>query len=102
MLRNENIISVGTSSSRIGQQLGRTTIFPEGATSETNIITSIMIADESFIPTMDMEMIAGRNFSIDFADSLSMIINEEMMRLLKWDESIGKKISLQTGQNTTD
>ncbi len=102
LLRNKNIISVGTSSSRIGQQPGRTTIFPEGATSETNIITSIMIADESFIPTMDMEMIVGRNFSIDFADSLSMIINEEMMRLLKWDESIGKKISLQTGQNTTD
>ncbi|MDH4090690.1 MAG: ABC transporter permease [Cyclobacteriaceae bacterium] len=102
LLRNENIIAVGTSSSRIGQQLGRTTIFPEGATSETNIITSIMIADESFIPTMDMKISAGRNFSIDYDDSLSMIINEEMMRLLKWNESVGKKISLQTGQKTTD
>jgi len=102
LLRNGNITSVGTSSSRIGQQLGRTNIFPEGATSETNIITSIMIADETFLPTMDMKIAAGRNFSLAFDDSLSMIINEEMMRLLKWDEAVGKKISIQTGQNVTD
>ena len=30
LLRNENIVSAGTSSARIGQQLGRTNIFPEG------------------------------------------------------------------------
>jgi putative ABC transport system permease protein len=102
LLRNENIISVGTSSARIGQQLGRTNIFPEGSTSETNIITSIMVADEQFIPTMDMKIAAGRNFSHAYDDSLSMIINEEMMRLLKWDDAVGKKISLQSGGNTTD
>jgi putative ABC transport system permease protein len=102
LLRNRNVVSVGTSSARIGQQLGRTNIIPEGATSTTNIITSIMVADESFIPTMDMKMVAGRNFSLDYDDSLSMIINEEMMRLLKWNDAIGKKISLQTGQKATD
>ena len=102
LLSNNNIVSVGTSSTRMGQTPGRNTIFPEGADAETNIIASTMVADENFIPTMDMKMIAGRNFSLDFADSLSMIINEEMMRLLKWDEAIGKKISLQTGQEPTD
>jgi putative ABC transport system permease protein len=102
LLRNKNIISVGTSSARIGQQLGRTNIYPEGATSETNIITSIMVADESFIPTMDMKMEVGRNFSIEYDDSLSMVINEEMVRLLKWTDPIGKKIGIQTGQNPTD
>lgn len=102
LLRNKNISAVGTSSARIGQQLGRTNIVPEGATSGTNIITSVMSADESFIPAMDMEMVAGRNFSLDFDDSLSMIINEEMTRLLKWNDPVGKKISLQTGPNPTD
>lgn len=102
LLRNENIVSVGTSSSRIGQQLGRTNISPEGSTSETNIITSIMTADETFIPTMNMKMMQGRNFSIDYDDSLSMIINEEMVRLLKWNEAVGKKIVIQTGANPTD
>lgn len=97
LLRNKNILSAGTSSTRLGQQLGRTNIFPEGATSETNIITSIMAADEHFLPTLGMKTIMGRNFSPDFGDSLSMIINEEMVRLLKWEDPVGRTISLQSG-----
>lgn len=103
LLRNKNILSAGTSSTRLGQQLGRTNIFPEGATtSQTNIITSAMAADHNFIPTMGMKIIEGRNFSLDYDDSLSMIINEEMQRLLKWDVAIGRKISLQTGATRDD
>jgi putative ABC transport system permease protein len=103
LLRNPNILSVGTASSRMGQQLGRTSITPEGFEGQSsNIITSVMNADESFIPTMDMTMTAGRNFSLAYDDSLSMIINEEMVRLLKWNDPVGKKISLQTGNAPTD
>jgi putative ABC transport system permease protein len=102
LLRNENILSAGTSSTRIGQQLGRTNIFPEGSTSETNIITSIMAADENFIPTMGMKMAQGRNFSLEYSDSVSMIVNEEMLRLMKWTDAIGKKIGIQTGPNAGD
>jgi putative ABC transport system permease protein len=102
LLRNPSIKSVGTASARLGQQLGRTTIFPEGFGAESNFITSIMSADETFIPTMGMTMQAGRNFSPDFDDSLSMIINEEMLRLLKWEDGVGRKISLQSGPNPTD
>ena len=102
LLRNENILSAGTSSSRIGQQLGRTNFFPEGSTSETNIITSIMTADENFIPTMEMKMSQGRNFSLEYSDSVSMIINEEMVRLMKWTDPVGKKIGIQTGPNADD
>jgi len=99
--RNPNIISTGTSSNKLGQQLGRTNILPEGKPSETNYITSIMVVDESFIPTMDIQVLQGRNFSTQFpADSASsMIINEEMARLLDWPEPIGKTIRLETGQN---
>jgi len=102
LLRNPNVLVAGTASSRIGQQLGRTNIVPEGGNSETNIITSVMSADESFIPAMAMRLKAGRNFSPEYNDSLSMIINEEMSRLLKWTDPIGKKISLQSGPNPTD
>jgi putative ABC transport system permease protein len=102
LLRNKNILAVGTSSTRMGQQLGRTNVVPEGATANTNIITSIMVADENFIPAMNMKMADGRNFSIDYDDSLSMIINEEMARLLKWQDPVGRRISLQSGPNPTD
>ena len=102
LLRNPDIVSAGTSSVRMGQQLGRTGIVPEGIPSDVNIITSIMTVDESFIPTMNMTMLEGRNFSLQYDDSLSMIVNEELLRLLKWNEGIGKKISLQSGPNPTD
>lgn len=102
LLRNPAISSVGTASTRIGQQLGRTGIIPEGYPADVNMITSIMVADETYIPTMNMRMVQGRNFSLDYDDSLSMIINEEMLRLIKWDDAISRKISLQTGPNPTD
>ncbi len=102
LLRNPNITAAGTSSTRIGQQLGRTTVVPEGSDGQTNIVVSTMAADETFIPTMDMKMVAGRSFSLNYDDSLSMVINEEMVRLLKWNDPIGKKISLQSGPNPTD
>lgn len=102
LLRHPNISGAGTSSVRMGQQLGRTVIVPEGSPSDVNIITSTMTADESFIPTMSMNILEGRNFSLQYDDSLSMIVNEELLRLLKWQDGVGKKISLQTGPNPTD
>lgn len=103
LLRNKNIINVGTASARIGQQLGRTSIYPEGRdVSETNIITSTMFADENLASAMEMQMAAGRFFSRDFDDSLSMVVNVELTRLLGWDDAVGRRISLQSGPNPTD
>ncbi len=103
LLRNENIVNVGTASARIGQQLGRTAIYPEGRdVSETNIITSIMSADEYMVAAMEMEMKAGRYFSPDFDDSLSMVVNVELTKLLGWEDAVGRRISLQSGPNPTD
>ncbi len=102
LLRNPNITSVGSASSRLGQQLGRTRILPEGYSQDDNFITSVMQADVHFIPTMEMEIISGRNFSLDFDDSLSIIVNEELTRLLKWDDAVGKIINQQTGPNPED
>ena len=102
LLRNPGVISAGTSYVKLGRQLGRTGIVPEGSPADANITTSIMVADESFIPTMNMEDIDEKNFSLQYDDSLSMIVNEELLRLLKWKEGTGKKISLQSGPNPTD
>ena len=103
LLRNSEIVAAGTSSARIGQQLGRTTIYPEGrSTTDTNIIASIMAADESFVPTMDIQIKSGRSFSLQHDDSISMVINEEMENLLGWSDAVGRKISLQSGPEPTD
>ena len=103
LLKNDNVVSVGTSSVRIGQQLGRTNIIPEGrSTTDINIIASIMASDESFVPTMDIRMKSGRSFSLEYDDSLSMVINEQMEKLLGWQDAVGRKISLQSGPEPTN
>jgi putative ABC transport system permease protein len=44
--------------------------------------------DERYIPTLGMQMIAGRNFSKDFAtDSSGIILNETAVQALGWNNS---------------
>ncbi len=52
--------------------------------------------DEQYIPTMGMELIAGRNFSKDFGtDSLSVIVNETTVKKLGFGkQALGKPITV--------
>lgn len=51
--------------------------------------------DERYIPTLDMKMAAGRNFSKDFStDSTATIINETAARTFGWGENaLGKTLT---------
>lgn len=54
--------------------------------------------DYNYIPTLGMEMIKGRNFSPDFgSDSSAIIINEATVKLIGFDDPIGKKIYTNDG-----
>ncbi len=94
LTQNPNILSIGTSSAQIGQQLPRGGVSPQGATEESTYIVSEMSIDEAFIPTMGMTIQEGRNFSSASSDSLSIIINEEMAKLFEWEDPIGMKVEL--------
>ena len=91
--------NVGSSSSRIGQQLGRNSINPEGSSEEDNYITSVMFVDANLIPSMNMQILQGRNFSDDIqTDSASaMLINEALAAMLEWEDPVGRIIRLGTG-----
>lgn len=59
--------------------------------------------DEQYIPTLGMEMVAGRNFSKDFAtDSSGIIINEAALRLLGFTDPIGKPLYFVRDLNNKD
>ncbi|MEO6356552.1 MAG: FtsX-like permease family protein, partial [Ferruginibacter sp.] len=55
--------------------------------------------DEQYIPTFEMQMVAGRNFSAEFkTDSSAMIINETAAKEFGFgDHAIGQKITRQKG-----
>jgi putative ABC transport system permease protein len=58
------------------------------------------IVDDDFIPTMKMEMAAGRNFSKSYSDSASVILNEKAAMLMGWKNPIGKHLLYPGGDNT--
>ena len=58
--------------------------------------------DENYIPTMGMQLVAGRNFSKEFgADSTNVIINETAVKVLGLgEEPLGKEVTTGGGAKT--
>ena len=61
-------------------------------------LNSFMV-DESFIPTLDIKVTQGRNFSKTFSDSASVILNQEAVRQIGWKDPIGKWVQYPGGDD---
>jgi putative ABC transport system permease protein len=61
-------------------------------------LNSFMV-DESFIPTLGIKVVQGRNFSKVFSDSASIILNQEAARQIGWKDPIGKWVDYPGGDN---
>lgn len=76
--------------------------FKEGAADQENAVQlQEWKVDYDYIPTLDLEIIAGRNFDRQFStDSLSMIINESAVAILgvEPEETLGMRISSDLGE----
>jgi putative ABC transport system permease protein len=57
------------------------------------------MVDESFIPTLDIKVMQGRNFSKAFSDSSSIILNQEAVRQIGWKDPVGKWIQYPGGDD---
>ncbi|GJM33741.1 MAG: ABC transporter permease [Saprospiraceae bacterium] len=67
----------------------------EGKTKEEDPISGqIWQVDHDYLKTMGMNIVEGRDFSVDLAlDSQAVIINQDMAKRLALDEPIGKRIT---------
>ncbi|PHN03757.1 ABC transporter permease [Flavilitoribacter nigricans] len=65
-------------SSQPGQQYFGMSFRPPGG--EESTTGSGLIVDEDYIECMEMEMVAGRTFSREFMDTLSIVVNEAAVR----------------------
>ncbi len=64
---------------------------------QVNIMTDFY-ADQNYIPTLGMQMIAGRNFSTDFpTDSSAVIINETAAKLLGFKNPLNETLYRPSG-----
>ena len=74
-----------------------TSFFKEGSREQENAIQmQIWNVDEDYIPTLDMEIVTGRNFNNQFGtDSTAVIVNEAALPVLGMgaQEALGTRIS---------
>ena len=75
--------------------------FPDATMSvEKAVIVANIWVDEDYIPTLGMEMAAGRNFSRDFpSDSLGIVINEAAVKTFNLKDPINATIYRPTDDN---
>lgn len=94
-LRNQpGIMSVGYSSHMPGHGARHNAMLPESFTFEESIMMGIIHSDHDFLPTMEIELASGRNFSLEHPSDIdnAALINETAARRIGWDDPIGKTI----------
>jgi putative ABC transport system permease protein len=92
--KNPNIISVAASSTIPGGGYPNNMKIPEGYAESEAVLMDEINVDHDFLPTLGIELVAGRNFSKEFGtDELhSVLINETAAKQFGWDNPIGKTI----------
>lgn len=59
----------------------------------SDIDLSSFMVDNNFVTTLKMQILDGRNFSTEFNDSASVIINETAAKQIGWKEPVGKYLA---------
>ncbi len=92
--KNPNIISVAASSTFPGGGYPNNMKIPQGYAESEAVLMDEINADHDFLPTMGIELVAGRNFSKEFGtdERNSVIINETAVKQFGWENPLGKTI----------
>jgi putative ABC transport system permease protein len=86
--------SVCKSNSPITSIFSNNEIEWEGKLSEQRVAFSTIATEYDYTETMGIKMLVGRDFSRDFNDSSSTVINQAAVDLMAMDNPIGQKIKM--------
>ncbi|MCP4632784.1 MAG: FtsX-like permease family protein [candidate division Zixibacteria bacterium] len=94
LLEHSTFASAATAGNVPGRTFGRTRVRPEGEPEENIWIWSRLSISPEFIPTLDMDIVEGRNFSREMTTDTSgvVLINETAVKKLGWEEPLSKKL----------
>jgi len=92
-LRNDpHTVNIGASSTIPGRLFGQSSYRDEH--SETSYALHEAGVDAGFIPTLRIDLVAGRNFSDKIAsDSSAVILNQAAAKLFGWNDPLGKRLA---------
>lgn len=93
-LKSPDILAVGRTGSLIGDRLSMETVVPEGKDPDIEKIPTVRVlrVDEDYLNAMDIKLAAGRNFSRQFNDSTSFLINEKAAELLNLSNPVNESL----------
>ncbi|MBL4676655.1 MAG: ABC transporter permease [Mucilaginibacter sp.] len=97
LLQNPHIEAVGVAGNPIGNNNiggGDFNLGPDGKpTAESKIVQNLQI-DEDFVPTLEIRMAAGRNFSKAVTSDVneSILVNETLVKELGWKNAVGRVV----------
>lgn len=98
LLQQANISSAATGSTTPGNGFGKLiyTIENSEGVMEQKGIDNYAV-DYEYFPTLGVEFVAGRNFSLDYPSDTAraVIVNESMVERMGWTEPIGRKVQVQ-------
>jgi len=87
-----DIINVSGSTTLPGRSFNNIGFGAEGV--EKSFTLNLCVCDYDFLDTLKLEMAQGRFFSREYGtDSHAAVLNEKAVKLLGWEDPIGKKIN---------
>jgi putative ABC transport system permease protein len=93
MLTNPDIVAVGKSSNLIGDDLSVESVTPQNPAAGKEYPTVRVIrVDENYLNVLNIKLKEGRNFSSQFNDSASFIINEKTAQALELKQPVGAAV----------
>jgi len=102
LVQNANIGGTASSSATPGNGFGKNvfSIETEEGPMDPRGLDNYRV-DYDFFPTLGVDVVDGRNFSLDYPSdsSQAVMVNEAMVRRMNWTNPIGKKINL-TGNDS--
>lgn len=89
------IANAAAAQSLPGREFDSTVFTPEQPANYQNTSLTYAMVDEQYAEVLKLKVVAGRNFSKEFAtDSSAFLINATAAAALGWDEPLGKHLSM--------
>jgi len=98
---NIGVINVAAASHVPGETTFKNPFIPEGFADDQSQWMGEFNIDHDYLPTMGIEIVDGRNFSKDFTSDTdhAVLVNETAIDQFNWENPIGKKIEVITGDD---
>jgi putative ABC transport system permease protein len=103
LLAESGILNVMYASRLLGTGARGTLVGREGAPPEQQVYMKFLFVEHDFIPALEIDMSAGRNFSKEFPADVNeaFVLNEKAVQDLGWkspQEAIGQRLTCRRGE----